>query len=188
MFNACSRGDHSQLFCAQQRHRRDSNRSDLHHGQPRAHQHGCIGTVQQHAIARHHAHPEHQDVRYPVGLLRKFGIGPAARIAVERDTLAMPFRKRIVQQHAPAVEARGILKFRQIEMKLRPRVAWRQMVARECIDMRRVDAHREITVLPGPRGQPNSLCVRTQDPGREEHALQVCSQIATKYLYPGNSK
>jgi hypothetical protein len=105
MIDLRSLSDDAQFLGAQQRHRGDGDCACFHHSKPARDQHGIVGPVQEHSIARHDAQMVHEHVGDAVRAFQQLRVGPVLFIRVQRGTLAVTFGDGVVDQHDAAIDA-----------------------------------------------------------------------------------
>ncbi len=132
---------------AQHRHGVDDDGAGLGGRQPRGDHGGIVAGAHEHAIAGLHAVILDQHMREPVGPVGEFLVGAHAAVADQRDVIAKALFDEAVAEFDAGVDPVGILKLRSVEQEIRPLLARRQIVARECVDVatrtqRRVSSHR----------------------------------------------
>ena len=123
------------LACPQQRHGGHHHASRLEHREiGRRHGDG-IGRAQQHPVARDEAQAAYEHVGDAVYPLVQFEVGEALLLPDQAGRMPMPLRHPTVEQRRHAVQPRWLAELRQGEEKVRPEVAWREVIAGEGIDV-----------------------------------------------------
>ncbi len=122
---------------AQQRHGRHHHAAGLEYCEISRHHHRAVGTAQQHAVAGHQGELAGEHIGDAVHALRELRIGERFRGRYQARPIAPAGCYPAIEQFAHAVQALGIVQLRQAEQKVRPLRGCRQIVARECVEMRR---------------------------------------------------
>ena len=129
--------DVGQFFRSEQRHRRNHDAAGLEDAEPARRQRRGVRAAQQDAVSGNEAEVVDEHAGDLVGARSELSVRPLRAVEASHGETSAPIAgKRVVEQDAGRIHPGRILELRQLEDQFGPLVLWRQVIARECVDMR----------------------------------------------------